>query len=104
MQRTKEIHIFLLKYIGVKIPGRDEEWKKETIKNTSVQQFQTEFECEFLGSINTLISSQKLKVLPYREPIQSNAGLDVHIAPQERKLIFLLLMFHEEHHKITQHF
>ena len=39
--------------------------------------------CEFLGSINTLISSQKLKVLPYREPIQSNAGLDVHIAPQE---------------------
>ena len=39
--------------------------------------------CEFLGSINTLISSQKLKVLPYREPIQSNAGLDVHIVPQE---------------------
>jgi hypothetical protein len=65
------------------IPGRDEEWKKETIKNTSLQQFQTEFECEFLGSINTLISSQKLKVLPYREPIQSNAGLDVHIVPQE---------------------
>ena len=65
------------------IPGRDEEWKKETIKNTSLQQFQTEFECEFLGSINTLISSQKLKVLPYREPIQSNAGFDLHIAPQE---------------------
>ena len=65
------------------IPGRDEEWKKETIKNTSLQQFQTEFECEFLGSINTLISSQKLKVLPYREPIQSNAGFDLHISPQE---------------------
>tara|TARA_R110000796_G_scaffold151799_2_gene268317 strand:- start:300 stop:1943 length:1644 start_codon:yes stop_codon:yes gene_type:complete len=65
------------------IPGRDEEWKKETIKNTSLQQFQTEFECEFLGSINTLISSQKLKVLPYREPIQSNAGFDLHITPQE---------------------
>ena len=65
------------------IPGRDEEWKKETIKNTSLQQFQTEFECEFLGSINTLISSQKLKILPYREPKQSNAGLDVHIPPQE---------------------
>ena len=65
------------------IPGRDEEWKKQTIKNTSLQQFQTEFECEFLGSINTLISSQKLKILPYREPKQSNAGLDVHIPPQE---------------------
>ena len=65
------------------IPGRDEEWKKQTIKNTSLQQFQTEFECEFLGSINTLISSQKLKILPYREPKQSNAGLDVHIPPQQ---------------------
>ena len=27
------------------VPGRDEEWKKETIKNTSEQQFNTEFEC-----------------------------------------------------------
>ena len=65
------------------VPGRDEEWKKQTIKNTSLQQFQTEFECEFLGSINTLISSQKLKTLAYRTPKQSNAGLDIHIPPQE---------------------
>ena len=65
------------------IPGRDEKWKKETIANTSEQQFNTEFECEFLGSINTLITAQKLKVIPYREPKQSNAGLDVHISPQE---------------------
>ena len=65
------------------IPGRDEEWKKQTIKNTSLQQFQTEFECEFLGSINTLISTQKLKTLTYRTPKQSNANFDVHIPPQE---------------------
>ena len=65
------------------IPGRDEKWKKETISNTSEQQFNTEFECEFLGSINTLITSKKLKVIPYREPKQSNAGLDVHISPQQ---------------------
>ena len=26
--------------------GRDDKWKKETIANTSEQQFQTEFECE----------------------------------------------------------
>ena len=65
------------------VPGRDEEWKKQTIKNTSLQQFQTEFECEFLGSINTLISTQKLKTLAYRTPKQSNAGLDIHIPPQE---------------------
>ena len=38
------------------VPGRDEKWKKETIANTSEAQFQKEFECEFLGSTNTLIS------------------------------------------------
>ena len=65
------------------VPGRDEEWKAETIKNTSESQFNTEFECEFLGSIDTLITPAKLKTLTYRAPIQSNAGLDVHIRPKE---------------------
>jgi hypothetical protein len=27
------------------VPGRDEEWKKQTIANTSDQQFKVEFEC-----------------------------------------------------------
>jgi len=63
------------------IPGRDENWKAETIKNTSEQQFNTEFECEFLGSIDTLIKAQKLKTLSYNPPIQSNAGLDVFEKP-----------------------
>jgi len=65
------------------VPGRDAKWKEETIKNTSEQQFNTEFECEFLGSINTLISSAKLKIMPYRKPKQSNAGLDIHESPKE---------------------
>jgi hypothetical protein len=65
------------------VPGRDEAWKAETIKNTSAAQFNTEFECEFLGSIDTLISPSKLRVMTYREPKQSNAGLDVHIPPQQ---------------------
>ena len=63
------------------IPGRDETWKIETIKNTSEQQFNTEFECEFLGSIDTLIKAQKLKTMSYNPPIQSNAGLDVFEKP-----------------------
>ena len=71
------------------VPGRDEEWKAETIKNTSEQQFNTEFECEFLGSINTLISSAKLKTMPYRKPKQSNAGLDVHELPEKDKTYVL---------------
>jgi len=65
------------------IPGRDEAWKEETIKNTSQSQFNTEFECEFLGSINTLILPQKLKTMAYRNPLQSNAGLDLYEKPQE---------------------
>ena len=46
--------------------GRDEKWKEETIKNTSETQFRTEFECEFLGSIDTLISASKLRVLSHK--------------------------------------
>ena len=38
------------------VPGRDAAWKEQTIKNTSEQQFKVEFECEFLGSVDTLIS------------------------------------------------
>ena len=47
------------------VPGRDSVWKEQTIANTSEQQFRVEFECEFLGSVDTLISSAKLKSLVY---------------------------------------
>ena len=60
------------------VPGRDEKWKEETIKNTSESQFNTEFNCDFLGSIDTLIAPSKLKVLAYKNPIKTNAGLDVY--------------------------
>ena len=65
------------------VPGRDDAWKAETIKNTSESQFNTEFECEFLGSIDTLISPTKLRVLAYKNPIQSNAGLELYDKPKE---------------------
>ena len=71
------------------VPGRDEKWKKETIANTSEQQFNTEFECEFLGSIDTLISAHKLRTLTYKTPIQSNAGLDVYENPKEKSTYIL---------------
>ena len=43
------------------VPGRDEKWKETTIANTSEQQFKVEFECEFLGSVDTLIAPSKLR-------------------------------------------
>ena len=48
--------------------SRDEAWKEQTIRNTSLEQFQTEFECEFLGSIDTLISASKLKSMAVVDP------------------------------------
>jgi len=64
------------------VPGRNAKWKKQTIANTSEQQFKIEFECEFLGSIDTLIAPSKLKSLVYDNPIQQNAGLDVYFPPE----------------------
>ena len=60
------------------VPGRDALWKEQTIANTSEQQFKVEFECEFLGSVNTLISPAKLKNMVYEAPIMKNAGLDIY--------------------------
>ena len=58
------------------VPGRDEEWKEMTIRNTSPEQFQQEFECEFLGSVNTLISPAKIKGVSYNDPILSKGSVD----------------------------
>jgi hypothetical protein len=65
------------------VPGRDQVWKEQTIANTSEQQFKVEFECEFLGSVNTLINPSKLRNLVYEDPIKRNAGLDVYSEPKE---------------------
>ena len=65
------------------VPGRDQKWKETTIANTSEQQFRVEFECEFLGSVNTLINPAKLKNLVYENPIKRNAGLDIYEDPKE---------------------
>ena len=65
------------------VPGRDEKWKQETIKNTSELQFQQEFECDFIGSANTLINGAKLRQIPFKNPIFSHEGLDVYQQPIE---------------------
>ncbi len=65
------------------VPGRDAVWKEQTIANTSEQQFKIEFECEFLGSVDTLVAPSKLKSLVFDKPIKSNAGLDIHEVPQK---------------------
>ena len=71
------------------VPGRDEVWKEETIRNTSQSQFNSEFECEFLGSIDTLVAPHKLKQMPYVDPEQSHADLDIFERPDPKKTYFL---------------
>jgi len=65
------------------VPGRDEEWRLQTIANTSEQQFKVEFECEFLGSVNTLINPAVLRNMVYDNPITKNAGLDIYERPEK---------------------
>ena len=71
------------------VPGRDEVWKEQTIKNTSEQQFRVEFECEFLGSVDTLISPSKLRIMPYHDPTKEHRGLAVfeHAIPEHNYVI-----------------
>ena len=64
-----------------KVPGRDAKWKETTIANTSERQFTQEFECEFLGSVDTLITASKLRTLTYDDPITTNGSLDVYENP-----------------------
>jgi hypothetical protein len=67
------------------VPGRNQKWKEETIRNTSKEQFAQEFECDFVGSINTLISAAKLKTMPFRDPTEVKQHLDIYDSPVEEK-------------------
>jgi hypothetical protein len=63
------------------VPGRDDAWKEETIRNTSERQFAQEFETEFLGSSNTLISGYKLQQLRYMNPIAEHDKMKIYEHP-----------------------
>jgi hypothetical protein len=63
------------------VPGRDENWKEETIRNTSEHQFRQEFETEFLGSTNTLISGTKLQAMTYKEPMAEHDKMKIYEYP-----------------------
>ena len=58
-----------LEIVWNEVPGRDSKFKETTIKNTSAEQWMQEFECEFLGSANTLINPTKLRQMVFKEPV-----------------------------------
>jgi hypothetical protein len=73
------------------VPGRDAKWKAETIQNTSEDQFRVEFECEFLGSSNTLISPSTLRRLVYKDPIRSKNNLDIYEEAQPDRVYAIVV-------------
>jgi hypothetical protein len=65
------------------VPGRDEEWKRQTIANTSELQFEQEYGNSFLGTANTLVSSNCLLSLKPEHPIKIERNVNYYKAPIE---------------------
>ena len=70
------------------VPGRDEEWKKQTIANTSQLQFDQEFGNTFFGTGDSLINAETL--LSFRashnpqDVILKGGDLLIYEKPQQR--------------------
>ena len=56
------------------VPGRDEEWKAQTIANTSQLQFDQEFGNTFFGTGDTLINAETLLGLRAKNPKRNSEG------------------------------
>lgn len=67
------------------IPGRDDEWKEETMQaiNFNVDKFNQEFCCKFLGSSGGLISGDALKSLNVQIPLSDNNNIKIYNEPQK---------------------
>jgi len=72
-------------------PLRNNKWKERTIKQLGggsggEQKFRSEYDCDFIGSSNTLISSSKLHVLVPKKPINvTKEGLWIYEEPKSNR-------------------
>ena len=71
------------------IPDRDQEWRRKIISDIGEEAFRQEYEADFLGSSNTLISYEKLQELSYSSPIFSKDDLDVYEEPEMGRIYAL---------------
>ena len=66
------------------VPGRDENWKKQTIGNTSQLQFDQEFGNTFFGTGDTLVNAETLLSLRRKDPIRvTNDNAKIYQEPQK---------------------
>lgn len=63
------------------VPGRDDDWKAQTVANTSELQFDQEFGNNFHGTGNTLINANTLLKLKSKQPIYSMNSVNVYETP-----------------------
>ena len=66
------------------VPGRDENWKKETVSNTSELQFEQEFGNTFHGRGNTLIDANHLLSQMSVDPIEHKENINIYTSPAEK--------------------
>jgi hypothetical protein len=73
------------------VPGRDEKWRLDQIANTNEKDFNQEFNTEFLGSSETLISGSKLSTIVTNHPLKSSNSLDVYEEAKENHVYVTLV-------------
>lgn len=90
LQGTNGYHPLLVHWSAV--PGRDEQWKKDTLAgmNFDLEKFDQEYNCEFLGSSGTLISGWKLKELVARAPVLQKDGLTQFFQPEPNRVYMMV--------------
>ena len=81
LQGTNEFKPFRVDWWDV--PGRDEEWKRMTISNTSELQFDQEFGNNFHGTGNTLINAETLLSLKAKDPLSVSNHVSIYDDPIE---------------------
>jgi len=72
VQRINEFQGFRVDWWDV--PGRDDDWKKQTINNTSQLQFDQEFGNTFFGTGDTLVDAETLMGFRAKPPIRTLEG------------------------------
>jgi hypothetical protein len=83
-------HYFPIEIKWSDVPGRDEEFKKDTIAKVGMDKWRQEYECEFLGSTNTLINASTLNNLVWCEPIIELEDIKIYEKPDpSRKYIIV---------------
>lgn len=82
VQNTNDFKAFRVDWWDV--PGRDDEWKRQTIANTSELQFDQEFGNNFHGTGNTLINANALLSLKSKEPLYSMNNVNVYEVPVKK--------------------